>query len=270
MFGDSETETEAADELQRRYLARAAERVEELRPEPGVGNADPGAVEKRVQQALEDDAVHELREIVSQIRGGLEIAERGDGSGDEAIEVPRDRVEGFMQALDRAEAVLETHLDRSTMLQLMVRLEPERFDLTHHLSHFLSSHGLDPSTAHVRGEFESAPVRADRRKVVEGLGHAALHLFQQSPQESVLVVSVGPDGSGGVDGRFTIDPAPFDREALVKELDRPFRLETVEIDLPYVRAVMERHGGGIQVVEDPDGGLGYGFRLPAEPPEVPA
>lgn len=266
---DGDQGSPGVEALKRRYLARAADRVEELRPdEPRFGNADPSALEDRVQQALEDDAVHELREIVSQIRGGLEIALGNAGPGDAAVPIPRERAEGFMEALDRAEAVLDTHLDRSKILQLLFRLETERFDVAKHLAHFLTSRGLDETSGDLRTDLESTLIEADREKVVLGLGHAGLHLFQRAPQGSTLYAEVAAAEDGGARGRLTISPAPFDRETLIKELDRPFRLETVEIGLPYTRAVLERHGGGVQVATGPDGGLGYAFHLPSSPPEV--
>lgn len=265
-----ETETDPVPEMEKRYLGRAAERVEQLTPDqPPVGEGDLDAVQLRIQRALEDDAAHELREILSQIRGTLEMADLSGGE-DGSVVVDRDRVDDLMGALDRAEAVLETHLDPSTVLMLLVRLEPREFDLTRHLRHFLTTHGIDPSGGRIRGEMDSVTVEADRSKVVEALGHLALHLYQRSSPQSVLVVDAGPAPDGnGASGHIGLDPAPYDEEDLVEELDQSFRINTLEIDIPYVRAVMERHGGNLHVNEGPDGSLGYSFHLPASPPEVP-
>lgn len=264
---DENTGEQAEDDLEGRYLARAAARVDELRPDgTSIEGADVEEFQDRIRQALEDQAVHELREIVSQVRGNLDIAaHRGDGA---KVTLEPERVDKLRGALDRAEAVLETHLDRSTVHKLLVRLDVETFDLAGHLRHFLTTHGLDPETPDVRAHIEEVAVEADRAKVVQGLGHVALHLYQRSPQGTVLVVDVRPHPSGGARGHIALDPPPYEREALVEDLDRPFRLGTMEIDLPYVRAVLERHGGGIHVAEAPGGGLGYGFHLPASPPEV--
>lgn len=255
-----------AEELERRYLAEVAELVEELTPGHAMPPGDLEAVRGTIRRTLEDDAAHELREVVSTIRGALEIAvQTSDGS---PVTVDRGRVEQMMAALDRAEAVVETHLDPATTLKLLVQVDPEPVVLGRQLARFLTVHGLDPGGERVRSHLSEARVQADREKVVEGLGHLALDLAQRAGPPSQLVVDIRPTPDDGVRGYLALDPPPFEREELVEALDQPLELGTMEIDVPYVRAVLERHGGTLGVAEAPTGGLGYRFDLPASPPEV--
>lgn len=271
MTDGSRHEAVGERDLERVYLAQAAERVEEMTPEGGpLREGDVAALQNRIYRALGDDAVHELREVVSQLRGGLEMATLSNDGGADEVVLDRDRVETFMEALDRTEALLETYLDPSTVHMLLVRVDPEPFDLARHLQHFLTTHGMDPEADGVRADLESVTVEADRAKVIQGLGHVAMHLHQRWGTGGDLVVTVGPGADGkGARGQIALEPAPYDSESLIQELDRPFRLSTMEIDIPYVRAIMERHGGSLHVQEAEDGALGYGFRLPPTPPEVP-
>lgn len=256
-------------DLEEHYLAQAAQRVAELTPDrPAAKGVDVEAVQNRIHRALEDDATHELRELVSKIRGGLEMAQLNSGD-DGRVVVDRQRAEKMMAALDRAEALVETHLDPATVRRLMVTLEPESFGLSRHLTHFLTSYGVDIESPRVRSYMAEVTVTADRDKVVKGLGHVALHLWQRAGADAVLVVDSRPAEDGdGARGHLGLDPPPFEREDLVEELDQPFALASLEIDVPYVRAVLERHGGGLHVAEAPGGGLGYGFELPGSPLEV--
>lgn len=214
----------------------------------------------RVCSSLAQEANHELRQILTLLSTELELAQhRSDG--DEVV-LDADTVDRIQDALHRGTKIVGRYLARNEAAKLMIRLEREPVDVAEIAQTILLREDVDPEAAPVEIELASAPVRADREKLDTALGYLASRFWRARQPGGRFRFEVDATDDE-VDGFVGIDPAPMSRGELVEKLEASLDIDALGIDIPYVRAVLERHGGSLYV-DRREGNLGYGFELPRD------
>jgi light-regulated signal transduction histidine kinase (bacteriophytochrome) len=217
----------------------------------------------RVCSNLAQEANHELRQILTLLSTELELAQHRSESDEVVLDAETvDRVQG---ALERGTKIVGRYLGRSEVAKLMIRLDREHVDLSQVARDILHRADVDPEAAPIEIELSRAPMWADREKLDEALSYLTRRFWRarQPGGRFRFEVDAGPDR---VDGFVGLDPAPMTRGDLVEKLEASLDMEAIGIDVPYVRAVIERHGGSLYV-DRRDGTLGYGSELPRDEPE---
>lgn len=246
-------ETPALDEAER-VVREATMRWDHRRED--IGRLLDGACAK-----LADRANHELRQILTQVSTDLELLGRSLADDHEAL----DRIERMLEAIDRATRLTRSHLDRDAVAQLLISIDPEPLDLADVLSA-----QVPPAAARhqpIEVEIDGGLVVGDREKLTGALGYMLERARREATPDQVLHVRLQDDGDA-VEGLVGLEPGAGSARGLVEELDQPLEIEAAVLDLPFVRAVIERHGGTVFAERFGDDGLGLGFRLPRAAPEV--
>jgi len=216
----------------------------------------------RVASRLADDANHELRQALSALTTELELADhRTDGEG---VHLQRETVDKLLDQIDRSIRIVATHLDRSQVAQLLIKVQARPVDLADLTGEAVTRRDLDPQRGSIEADVEPVQVQADPEKLRTALGFLCSR-FHAAGSTGTLHLEVEAL-EGGAAGFVGYDPPPLSRWALVEELEDPLEIGRMEVDVPYVRAVLERHGGSLFVDSRGDA-VGYGFELPDEPPE---
>lgn len=217
----------------------------------------------RVCSNLAQEANHELRQILTLLSTELELAQHRS-EGDEVV-LDTDAVDRIQDALHRGTQIVGRYLGRSEVAKLMIRLDREHLDLSQVARNVLHRAEVDPDAAPVEIDLDRAPLWADREKLDKGLGYLISRFWRarQPGGRFRFEVDGGPERADGFVG---LDPAPMSRGELVEKLEASLDIEALGIDVPYVRAVIERHGGSLYV-DRRQGTLGYGFELPRDEPE---
>lgn len=218
-----------------------------------------------LQKAFLDEANHALRQVLFQLGARIELAlvkrmqsEPGQGLDDHTAE-------SLMDAVGRATQIVDVFLDRSRAVQFAIALHPEAFSLDSDVNDMLQWNGFLDDPDNVELDLQHASLVADRERIRDVLGHmAARFWFSRTPPEK-LVVRVHPTADKGAEGFIGLSRSHLHAEDLIEEIDHPLSIEAMEIDTPYTRAVLERHGGTLYVASDEHQTTGFGFTLPPEP-----
>lgn len=210
---------------------------------------------------LADRANHELRQILTQVSTDLELLARALPEDREAHE----RIDRMLEAVGRATRLAESHLDRDAVAQLLITIEREPIDLAELISAQLPLALADNNDAEI--DVQPTKVLGDREKLSASLGYLLETAHRQAGPDQRLHVRL-KSGPEGVEGLIGLEPGDGSARALVEELDEPLDIEEVLLDLAYVRAVVERHGGTLFAKRFGEDGLGLGFILPCPEEEV--
>jgi len=209
-----------------------------------------------VHCALVDEANLELRQILAQLSGQLELAQARADRGSPSL--PADKIRALLSSLDRASTLMDVYLDRSAAAKFTIRIEAAEFDLAAALGEHLAAQGLTP---HVDAALLDAPVIADRAKLLDALGHLIGRFYLVArPRERVMVQVAQVEDR--IEGFIGLSPSHLGAEQLMEEMRLPLAIEDVGIDVSYARAVLERHGGVLFVANAGDHATGFGFHLP--------
>lgn len=241
-------------------LSNAAEQVvQRLASDWDHTHDDLGRLLDTACVALAEEANHEIRQVLAQLGTELELLRsklEGDASSLE-------RLDRMLDGIDRASHVVGTYINRSEVAKLLIRIIPEPVDLADLLRGCLDRAGASAGQAETT--LEPATIQGDRVKLATALGYLVDRFHRDAGPDQHLVVQLGANGDG-VEGLIGLAPSQHAGDALIDELEAPLDIEAMNVDLPYARAVIERHGGTLYVDRfDPDG-LGFGFRLPQKPP----
>lgn len=213
----------------------------------------------RVLASLAGEADHHLRQLLARITTELELA----AASDEARGVDSallERLPDLMDALDRAQEVVEAFLDANEITQLIIQLHVRTFDLAEDLERQIQTLGVAGGPARIKVDLEETPIEGDHLKLLDSLLHVVYEIQDHAPPDQAIHVKVAPQGSQAV-GFVGAHADSLPPEVLLEALDGPLDLEKDTIDMAYVRAVIERHGGTISVQRSEDL-VGYGFTLP--------
>lgn len=220
-------------------------------------HADLGQLLDRACSRLAVDAGHELRQVLMIVSGELELLQRRVDHSSEVDEA----FHRIGEALDRAERIVDAHLDRDEVAKMLIRVDPGPVDLSEMLRDAMMRRGLDLDGETVNARLPEASVEADPQKLDTVLDHLVERFWHARGPESRLQVSLEANDHR-VLGFVGLSPSPVSRSALIEALEAPVDLESSRVDLPYARAVVERHGGKL-FVDTRDSGLGLGFMLPS-------
>lgn len=238
------------DEIVERWIASGA--AEEL---------PVSSLRDRVLASLAGEADHHLRQILARITTELELA----AASDQARRIDsqlQQRLPDLMEALERAQDVVEAFLDTNQITQLLIQLHPRPFDLADNLRRQVEAVGLTEGATGLCLELSPTPVEADPLKLVDSLLHTVYEIQDLARAGQPVHVSLAAEGDQAV-GFIGSKGQGLTPERLLEALDAPLDLEQDAIDMAYVRAVVERHDGTI-TVERRDELVGYGFKLPRE------
>lgn len=250
MSPDAPTEIETM-KMYRHRAEQVAERVSQQ-----WQSDDVKSFSDALYHALVEEANLELRQILAQLGGQLELGLARAKRGDAAFDAKR--IESLLGGIDRANALMAVFLDRASATKLTIRLDLEAFDLSEALQGWLEAHQLHGS---VRVALQPAPIVGDRTKVLDALGHLVTKFhFAARPHEEV-VIALGMQ-EGKVEGFIGLSPSHLKAEELMEEIRLPLDVEDVGIDVTYTRAVLERHDGSLFVATGGDHSTGFGFSLP--------
>ncbi len=117
---------------------------------------------------------------------------------------------------------------------------------------------------------EAAPITGDRRLLLRAVVNLAGNAVKYSPQNTAITVSVSMDGSRARcavrDEGYGISPEDqkrlFGHFTRVSVAGQP-RTTGIGLGLAFVKAVIERHGGGLEVTSAPGKGSEFAFALDA-------
>lgn len=239
------------------YQERAAALAEKVTQEwQQVHEDDVRGLADAVYCALVDEANLELRQILAQVSGQLELAQARATRGQPGM--TPEKIANLLVAVERASTLMEVFLDRSSAAKLIIRIEAEGFDLADAFTDHLAAHGIQER---VDAVLASSPVVADRPKLMDALGHLITRFyFAARPHERVILQCTTQDDR--IEGFIGLSPSHLAPEQLMEEMRVPLAIEDVGIDVSYARAIVERHGGVIFVATAGEHGAGFGFHLP--------
>lgn len=215
-----------------------------------------GDLDRLLDQAtatLADHANHELRQILAQVGTEAELLSRSvtDQSAHE-------RVDRILRAVERATAIVGSHLDRHEIAKLMIRLDRDDVDLATMVEDSIRRAAIDPSR--VDADVRTSLIEGDRKKLGAALDHLVQRFAFEAQPGQRLHIRLRPV-EAHVEGSIGLDPAPDLGHVLIRDLEEPLEISEAGVDLPYARTVIERHGGALYVDRFGEG-RGYGFRLP--------
>jgi light-regulated signal transduction histidine kinase (bacteriophytochrome) len=224
---------------------------------------DVKALTDAVYHALVQEANLELRQIFAQMGGQLELARARVERGQPAFTT--EKLDPLLDAVTRANAIMEVFMDRSSAAKLVIRIDPEPFDLGQALHDLLRAHGIDGK---VQTRMDEAPIVGDRQKLLDAVGHLVTRFYFAARPHEVVVLSLTDREDGHLEGFVGLAPSHLRPEQLMEEMHLPLNVEDVGIEIAYIRAVLERHGGSLFVATAGDASTGFGFTLPLARPEV--
>lgn len=250
--------TENVSDTMLAYKERAEEVVQRVaRSLQHETTGDAKALTDAVYYALVEEANLELRQILAQMGGQLELAHARAGRGEPAM--TQERIRTLLDSVQRASAIMEVFLDRSSAAKLSIRLDPEPFDLGDAVYDYLSLQGLQER---IQLAITSAPVVADKEKTMDALGHLVTRFYFAARAHETVVVSIAPKEDGVIEGFIGLAPSHLKPEQLMEEMHMPMNVEDVGIEVAYIRAILERHDGTLFVATAGEASAGFGFTLP--------
>jgi len=224
--------------------------------------SDVKALTDAVYYALVEEANLELRQILAQMSGQLERAQGRLARGEAAFS--GEKISTLLDAVSRASSIMDVFLDRGSAAKLVIRLDPESFDLGEALREFLA---LNNIKERVQLVIEEAPVMADRPKLTSALGHLIARFYFAAREHEDIVVSLVSKPGGPVEGFIGLSPCHLHPQQLMEEMHMPLNVEDVGIQIAYIRAIIERHEGSFFVAAAGESSAGFGFTLPKSPKE---
>lgn len=239
------------------YRQRAQELAEKITAQwHHVHSDDVRGLTEAVHRALVDEANLELRQILAQLSGQLELAGARVAKGQPAMS--GEKIQNLVGAVERASSLMEVYLDRSAAAQMIIRIDAQEFDLADAFEQYVNAQGI---AERIDLAVLPSPVIADRAKLLDALGHLITRFyFAGGKHENVLVQCqvVGDQ----VEGFIGLSPSSLAPEQLIEEMRLPLAIEDVGIDISYARAIVERHGGVLFVATAGEHSAGFGFHLP--------
>lgn len=213
----------------------------------------------RAAASLAEEANHELRQILTMVFTQLELAaHRSPGPG---AQLDEDTLVRLADAVDRGAFIARSYLDRREIAKALIHLDLEPLALEALFDRYFELEAPDPAGALVVVETDPVEVHADHEKLYRVVSFLVSLLSRLAPEGAELRIEI-EDADGTARCFVGVAPCPVAREALMAKLTDRLTIDDLEIDVPYARAIIERHGGVVFVDDRPEGHLGYGFELP--------
>lgn len=214
----------------------------------------------RLMASLAETASHDIRQLLARLSTELELAELTTEKPGACLE--NASLQRLLTTLEQACGLVDSYLDRNAIARAVIQLETEVLDLADLVDRLFDREGLDPADERIEVTTESVVVDVDAEKTYRVLEFLVSSFRRASPPEGRLRVDVRKV-QDRAEGFVGIDPAPWEREDLVGKLSERLDITGFEVDVPYIRAVLERHGGLLVVEGREPNFLGYKFVLPA-------
>lgn len=239
------------------YQERALALAERVTQEWQMVHADDvRGLTDAVHRALIDEANLELRQVLAQLSGQLELAQGRLAKGQPAM--TPEKIQNLLGAVDRASSLMEVFMDRASAAKMVIRIDATSFDLAEAFTTYLDANGMSGG---VDANLHACEVVADREKLLDALGHLITRFyFAARPHERVMVQCAIVEGR--VEGFIGMSPSHLEPEQLMEEMRIPLAIEDIGIDVSYARAIVERHGGVLFVATAGEHSAGFGFHLP--------
>lgn len=244
------------------YRANARQIAEGIRSDWELSaRQDVKSLVDDVQCALSAEANLELRQVLFQLMAQVELALVKSKTQPESAMGP-ERLQSMRDALDRAARVVDVYLDRNQAAQFVIPLHEEPFDLGAGMREMLRLNGFLHGAVRVELEIEPCEIVGDRDRLMDVLAHLVTRFFfAHGPGEHLRVTLSSVEG--GVEGFVGLTHSHIPTQDLMSEFDQPLTIEDMQLDIPYCRAVIERHGGTLYVAAGQDDANGFGFTLPS-------
>lgn len=239
------------------YRDRAEAVVQRVTDNWTHDEGDVKALTDAVYHALVEEANLELRQILAHMGGQLELAQGRQSRGQPALS--DEKLSGLLDAVTRASSIMDVFLDRSSAAKLIIRLDPESFDLGEAVHGFLATHNIKER---LQLSIDKAPIVADRAKLMDALGHLITRFYFAARTHEDVLLSLVNKSDGHVEGFIGLAPSHLRPEQLMEEMQTPLNVEDVGIEIAYIRAIIERHGGSFFVATAGEASAGFGFSLP--------
>lgn len=243
------------------YVDRAEKTVRRVSAHWDQTGWDLSPLLDSVCSRLASDANEELRQVLTTLSGRLQLLRHQLVGGDRATALTD--LDDLLRTVDRAASVVSTHLDRNEAAKLLIRLDPEPLDIESTLRR-LGQQEARTSGVETRFDTEPVSIEADRTKTRDVLSHLLARAARSNVPGGSLVIRLQAS-SDGCEGFIGCSPPHATVEDLIEELDRPLDLAEHGVDIPFTRAVLERHGGTLVVDQPDEDTTGYTFTLPRTP-----
>lgn len=256
----------------RSELGRLAHALDDMLAQLETAFAEREESQARLRRFV-GDASHELRTPVAAIRGYAELYRQGGIEPGEALERAMARIEGESERMGRLveDLLLLARLDQQQPLeQADVDLLALARDAVSDLR------ATDPDRPVTLDAPETGPVTVtgDERRLRQILANLLANARVHTPEGTPVHVRVGRDGDEAVVAVADEGPgiAPADRARVFERFFRadPSRARSsggAGLGLSIVAAVVDAHGGRVELESGPGEGATFTVRLP---PAVPA
>jgi PAS domain S-box-containing protein len=227
---------------------------------------------ERLKNEFVSTVSHELRTPLTSIRGSLGLLE-GGVLGELPVQA-QDMVRIARTNTERLIRLINDILDLEKMEAGKLELKLQPVDVTEALEATFSGVQAMADTARVRLRAEAGDagsVRADRDRLIQVLTNLVSNAIKFSPADSGVVVRAARDARGAV--RFSVvdqGPGipPEKRDRLFGKFQQLDSSDTrskggTGLGLAISQAIIEQHGGHIEVHGEPGQGATFTFSLPA-------
>lgn len=212
--------------------------------------------------AVLEEAGWELRQVLTQLRGRLELAQMKGQTGQPTLSV--EEIGRMLEGIERASTILDVSLDRNETAKQLIPIQDEAFDLTEKLRDWLAREALDDE---IELPMEPAPVRGDPVKLPKAVG-SMVEFFASEAQPGERVVGEVKWEGDKIRGFVGLSPSHMEVAKLMEQVASPLPVGALQFNLALVRAIIERHGGVLRVATWGEDAVGFGFELDALDLEV--
>jgi signal transduction histidine kinase len=217
---------------------------------------------------------HELRSPLTSLRGNVQLAARAVQRGDPDRAVKR--LQAALDSTDSMASMLENLQDMSLLEQGELHLAPTPADLVDILSSVVERVQYEVTARHHVLKVvapERLPGTYDVRRLEQCLFNLIANAVKYSPADGVIriqaerdgdhaTISIIDDGAGIPEDEQDRIFEPYYRGAIIDSVDA----RGLGLGLPISLAIVEGHGGRIDVRSEPGRGSTFIVRLPLAPP----